>query len=149
MGNILKTENDELKTEVRKFRYGVHDLTEEVLEDQNGTELIQDEHDQPNFVTLGKVQPVLPPVILLGGQLKEVEIAEEEDEGFVEDFDEEDLVLDEVLEDFNDTNECEEDDEDELELLQPVQEVVEELAKTAHELLPDKSQLEHAAQAAQ
>jgi len=148
--NILKTENDELKTEVRKFRYGVHDLTEEVLEDQNGTELIQDEHDQPNFVTLGKVQPVLPPVILLGGQLKEVEIAEEEDEGFVEDFDdEEDLVLDEVLEDFNDTNECEEDDEDELELLQPVQEVVEELAKTAHELLPDKSQLEHAAQAAQ
>merc|ERR1712062_262038 len=133
--NLLKTENDELKTEVRKFRYGVHDLTEEVLEDQNGTELIQDGHEQPNFVTLGKVQPVLPPVILLGGQLKEVEIAEEEDEGFVEDFDDdEDLVLDEVLEDFNDTNECEDDDEDELELLQPVQEVVEELAKTAHDL---------------
>merc|ERR1712062_382944 len=147
--NILKTENDELKTEVRKFRYGVHDYAEEVLEDQNGTDIL-DEHDQPNFVTLGKVQPVLPPVILLGGQLQEVEIAEEEDEGFVEDFDDdEDLVLDEVLEDFNDTNECEEDDEDELELLQPVQEVVEELAKTAHELLPDKSQLEHAAQAAQ
>merc|ERR1712137_681835 len=58
----------------------------------------------------------------LGGQLKEVEIAEEEeDEGFVEDF----------------------------ELLQPVQEAVEELAKTAQELLPDKYQLEHAAQAAQ
>ena len=150
--NILKTENDELKTEVRKFRYGVHDYAEEVLEDQNGTDIL-DEHDQPNFVTLGKVQPVLPPVILLGGQLKEVEIAEEEeDEGFVEDFDDdEDEVLEEAMEDFNDTDECEqeEDDEEELELLQPVQEVVEELAKTAQELLPDKYQLEHAAQAAQ
>ena len=147
--NMLQTENDELKTEVRKFRYGVHDLSNpEVEMQQNNTDLMDDdddienievENDEPNFVTLGKVQPVLPPVILLGGKLEEVEIPDEEDEGFVEDFDDA-------------TEECahEEEEEDELELLQPVQEVVEELAKTAQELLiPDKSQLEQAAKAAQ
>merc|ERR1712109_316361 len=91
-------------SEVRKFRYGVNNqLSEEELLDEayNSTEeifkddsendnLISGDHE-PNFVTLSRVQnkPILPPVIVMGGRLKEAiddDTTENDDEGFVEDF---------------------------------------------------------------
>ena len=80
------------------FRYGVNNqfadeeffdeafnATEEMLEDDE-SEIDNLEHiaeDEPNFVTLSRVQnkPILPPVIVMGGRLRETV---ENDEGFVE-----------------------------------------------------------------
>ena len=93
--NNLQIENDELKSEVRKFRYGLHDifsgydtpdlpseLVQLEFDDDEGynstTEEFYDENfeeisveNEPNFITLTKLQPVLPPVILMGGKVRE------------------------------------------------------------------------------
>ena len=47
------------------------------------------EDNEPNFVTLSRVQnkPILPPVIVMGGRLREAieeDTMEDDDEGFVE-----------------------------------------------------------------
>jgi hypothetical protein len=102
--NILQTENEELKSEVRKFRYGVnnqlseeelldeaYNSTEEIFEDDSENDNFISRDHEPNFVTLSRVQnkPILPPVIVMGGRLKEAnedDTTEDDDEGFVEDF---------------------------------------------------------------
>merc|ERR1712088_342585 len=131
--NILQTENEELKTEVRKFRYGVNnqfDFDEEEFFDEayNTTEddsesnlenVALPSEPQPNFVTLSRVQnkPILPPVIAMGGRLREAieedtkeevndyDEDEDDDEGFVEDYFEENedveplIDLEDIIED--------------------------------------------------
>ena len=84
------------------FRYGVnnqlseeelldeaYNSTEEIFEDDSENDNFISGDHEPNFVTLSRVQnkPILPPVIVMGGRLKEAiedDTTEDDDEGFVE-----------------------------------------------------------------
>merc|ERR1711981_852288 len=158
--NILQTENDELKSEVRRFRYGLHDpianeensgdveylwknIPDELLggisgedyefesdEGYNSTDIEDFDHDYiddemddgdeknfPNFVTLTKLQPVLPPVILMGGKVKEDDLQEhfvvDEDDDEELDLDHDPLVN--LTDDVEVEDELEEDHQEQIE----------------------------------
>ena len=66
-----------------------YNSTEEIFEDDSENDNFISGDHEPNFVTLSRVQnkPILPPVIVMGGRLKEAiedDTTEDDDEGFVE-----------------------------------------------------------------
>ena len=175
--NILTTENEELKSEVRKFRYGVHaptfDSDETFSNDtldilEEGSDAIDAESiEEPNFITLSRLQskPVLPPVIMMGGKTNQDDL---EDEGFVEDFDEDEFVegdeetFEDLDQDDQDSDETDEPFQDYFKSFQKFMEsnqykfdvaligkVINEFEKNAKDLLPNEEQISKIKQSAE
>ena len=64
-----------------------YNSTEEIFEDDSENDNFISGDHEPNFVTLSRVQnkPILPPVIVMGGRLKEAnedDTTEDDDEGW-------------------------------------------------------------------
>ena len=182
--NILKTENEELKNEVRKFRYGVHLSSSPFFDDSgnNGYEPLDNFDDEgynttdeffeeddldaapgTDFITLTKLEPVLPPVILMGGKVPshhdedmqendEVEVEDEVDDSVDNDDDDDDdnddIEVDDYFKTFKSYLKTNFDKKLGLDVGK-VGQVIDEFKKNAGDLIPDKVQIQQIKESAE
>ena len=68
-GGGISGDQDEFEFDEGYNSTDIEDFDNDYIDDEIDEEF--DEKNFPNFVTLTKLQPVLPPVILMGGKVKE------------------------------------------------------------------------------